>query len=128
MALRSSAVVALLAALLANAARAEDCSAPFCLDFDGQQVRCDTSSVGHYFSHPDDCHRFLQCTYSGLFEMSCGPGTAWDQSILTCAHEATVDSCKAPEICDCDCCFRADPDDAAGFIYCLVSYKCLMSM
>ncbi|XP_037778592.1 uncharacterized protein LOC119575174 [Penaeus monodon] len=122
MALRVSAVVALVAAFLANAAQGEDCSLPFCQEFDGHQVRCENPSMGQYFPHPTDCHQYIRCSFSGMFVMACPPGTAWDQDLRTCAHEATVASCKkVPDICDCDCCFRADPDDVAGFVYCYTS-------
>ncbi|XP_057656223.1 uncharacterized protein LOC130893830 [Diorhabda carinulata] len=42
--------------------------------------------LGAYFPHLSDCTKFYQCAPSGAVEMSCAPGTAWDQSILTCNH------------------------------------------
>ncbi|XP_042864362.1 peritrophin-1-like [Penaeus japonicus] len=119
MALRGAAAFLLLLALVANA---EDCSLPSCLLVDGHAVRCQEPSLYEYLPHPTDCHQFIRCTGGGPLPLSCSPGTAWDQDLHTCAHEATVASCnKAPEICDCDCCFRADPDEVAGFIYCQTS-------
>ena len=47
-------------------------------------------TLGGYYRHPTDCTWFIQCAPYGPQEMPCGPGTRWDQVILTCNHEATT--------------------------------------
>ncbi|XP_027219577.2 uncharacterized protein [Penaeus vannamei] len=108
--------------LLAIAGGAEECSLPSCLLVDGHPIRCQDPTSVQFIPHPTNCHQYIQCTLTGPVLRDCPSGTAWDEDLRTCAHEATVASCnKVPEICDCDCCFRADPDDVTGFIYCFTS-------
>ncbi|XP_071522253.1 uncharacterized protein [Panulirus ornatus] len=51
---------------------------------DGCVIDC---STGHYFPHPNDCRKFIQCAPYGPQEMPCALGTVWDQNKLTCNHE-----------------------------------------
>ncbi|XP_063981086.1 uncharacterized protein LOC135164555 [Diachasmimorpha longicaudata] len=52
-----------------------------------------------FFPNPSDCHKFIRCVKvnNGFikYEFDCGPGTAWDQNLLTCNYEAQVESCEA---------------------------------
>ena len=47
-----------------------------------------------YFAHPD-CQKFYQCYHNGASTAikTCGPGTLWNQKLLTCDHAYNVD-CK----------------------------------
>jgi len=60
---------------------------------------CEWPNGQIYWPHPSDCHMFIQCTPHGPQEMSCAPGTAWSQSLLTCDHEANVDCSSPPPSC-----------------------------
>merc|ERR1712212_379155 len=68
---------------------------------------CIDCSKGQYWPHPTDCHMFIQCAPYGPQEMPCAPGTVWDQSILTCNHQATTPCVTA----DCD---RAQYKECSG--------------
>lgn len=50
-----------------------------------------------FYEDPTDCRKFIRCvggsnTYR-KFNFDCGPGTAWDQSLLTCNYIDQVASC-----------------------------------
>ena len=51
----------------------------------GCDIKC---KLGEYHRHPTDCTWFIQCAPYGPQEMPCGPGTRWNQDILTCNHES----------------------------------------
>merc|ERR1712055_737329 len=63
------------------------------------EPHCDWPNGQIYWSHPSDCHKFIQCTPHGPQEMRCAPGTAWSQSLLTCDHEVNVDCSPPPPSC-----------------------------
>lgn len=42
-----------------------------------------------YYPH-EDCRKFWQCSNGVAVEQDCALGTAWDQSLLTCNHQALV--------------------------------------
>src|SRR5699024_8933064 len=46
-----------------------------------------------YFPHAN-CWQFWQCGNGIAYEMTCAPGTQWDQSILTCIH--LTPACNRP--------------------------------
>ena len=45
------------------------------------EIEC---GLGHYFRHPTDCTKFIQCSPYGPQELPCGTGTRWDQNFLQC--------------------------------------------
>jgi len=49
----------------------------------------DCSDGQQYHPH-EDCRKFWQCSNGQAIEQNCSPGTAWDQSLLTCNHEGLV--------------------------------------
>merc|ERR1711962_1485292 len=65
----------------------------------GDGAHCDWPNGQIYWPHPSNCHMFIQCTPHGPQEMSCAPGTAWSQSLLTCDHKANVDCSPPPPSC-----------------------------
>ncbi|XP_074098124.1 uncharacterized protein LOC141526887 [Cotesia typhae] len=50
-----------------------------------------------FFSNPSDCRKFFRCVKgdNGLikYDFDCAPGTAWEQSLLTCNYIHLVASC-----------------------------------
>jgi len=56
-----------------------------------EDLTCDGN--GGFLEH-ENCEKFYRCAHGRKVEMSCGPGTAWDQSLLTCNHKAQVPRCK----------------------------------
>merc|ERR1719320_454458 len=58
------------------------------------EPHCDWPNGQQYWPHPSDCHMFIQCTSHGPYEMTCAPGTAWSQSLLTCDYVDNTDCGK----------------------------------
>ncbi|XP_044016621.1 mucin-5AC-like isoform X2 [Aphidius gifuensis] len=52
-----------------------------------------------FHPNPSNCRKFIRCVgvNKGFikYDFDCGPGTAWDQSLLTCNYIDQVESCKS---------------------------------
>ncbi|KAK8739630.1 hypothetical protein OTU49_003437, partial [Cherax quadricarinatus] len=107
-------------AAVASPVTAELCSLPYCKIIAGQEVRCENPGAWfEYYPHPTNRHLFVQCTTYGPQVMSCAPGTAWSQPDKVCIFETFVPSCTADAtVCDCDVCYRGDPNDTTSYYYC----------
>ncbi|XP_020817147.1 uncharacterized protein LOC110190830 isoform X1 [Drosophila serrata] len=49
------------------------------------------NGVNGLHPHPTDCTKFLNCANGHAFVQDCGPGTAFNPSMLVCVHKGTVD-------------------------------------
>ncbi|XP_034935078.1 location of vulva defective 1-like [Chelonus insularis] len=51
-----------------------------------------------FYADPNDCHKFYRCVKTNgkytKYNFECAPGTAWDQSILTCNYAHLVSLCS----------------------------------
>ncbi|XP_011503258.1 PREDICTED: uncharacterized protein YMR317W-like [Ceratosolen solmsi marchali] len=51
-----------------------------------------------FFANVNECQKFYRCVshYSGYvkYDFDCAPGTAWDQSLLTCNYIALITTCN----------------------------------
>ncbi|KAH8343165.1 hypothetical protein KR059_005797, partial [Drosophila kikkawai] len=48
------------------------------------------NGVNGLHPHPTDCTKFLNCANGHAFVQDCGPGTAFNPSLLVCVHKGTV--------------------------------------
>ncbi|XP_017028294.1 uncharacterized protein teq isoform X2 [Drosophila kikkawai] len=48
------------------------------------------NGVNGLHPHPTDCTKFLNCANGHAFIQDCGPGTAFNPSLLVCVHKGTV--------------------------------------
>jgi hypothetical protein len=55
--------------------------------------RGENGDVNKFFPHPEDEHKFIQCSNFGqMFEFSCGAGLVWSQKLASCQHGVASNS------------------------------------
>uniref|UniRef100_A0A0K0EF99 Chitin-binding type-2 domain-containing protein n=1 Tax=Strongyloides stercoralis TaxID=6248 RepID=A0A0K0EF99_STRER len=55
----------------------------------------ESGGAAGYKAHDYDCRKFYQCAHGKWVEKDCGPGTAWNQKIVTCDHIGKVPNCNS---------------------------------